>query len=125
MFVLDMGTPVKIIELAKELIRFHGLKPDQDIPIVFSGIRPGEKLYEELLTAEEGTDATSHERVFVARMGTGLDREQSTLFLERLRRSAENFDRESIVSCLKQLVPTYRPFNEARSGPETEGYGGD
>jgi len=122
-FVLDMGKPVKVIELAKELIRFHGLKPDQDIPIVFSGIRPGEKLYEELLTAEEGTDATSHERVFVARMGTGLDREQSTLFLERLRRSAEGFDRESIVSCLQQLVPTYRPFNDTRSEPEIEGQG--
>lgn len=65
-FVLDMGEPVKILDLARELIRFQGLEPDRDIPIVFTGTRPGEKLYEELLTAEEGTDVTSHQRVFVA-----------------------------------------------------------
>ena len=121
-FVLDMGKPVRILDLAKELIRFHGLEPDQDIPIVFSGIRPGEKLYEELLTAEEGTDATSHKRVFVARMGTILGGEQTNLLLERLRRSAEDFDGESIVSCLQQLVPTYRSFKDAHSEPEIEGH---
>jgi len=124
-FVLDMGKPVRVLDLAKELIRFHGLEPDQDIPIVFSGIRPGEKLYEELLTAEEGTDATSHERVFVARMGTALSREQIRQLLERLRQSAEDFDRETIISCLQQLVPTYRSFKDAHSGPEIEGHGGD
>jgi len=122
-FVLDMGKPVRVVDLAKELIRFHGLEPDQDIPIVFSGIRPGEKLYEELLTAEEGTDATSHKRVFVARMGTALGREQTKLLLDRLRQSAEDFDGESIVSCLQQLVSTYRSFKDANSGPEIEGRG--
>jgi len=122
-FVLDMGKPVRVLDLAKELIRFHGLEPDQDIPIVFSGIRPGEKLYEELLTAEEGTDATSHERVFVARMGMTLGREQTKLLLERLRQSAEDIDRELVVSCLQQLVPTYRSFKDAHSGPEIEGHG--
>lgn len=65
--VLDMGEPVKIINLAEELIRLHGLKPYEDIPIEFVGLRPGEKLFEEILTAEEGTVASMHEKVFVAR----------------------------------------------------------
>ena len=65
-FVLDMGEPVKIVDLAHQLITLSGYEPERDIPIVFTGTRPGEKLYEELLTAEEGTDATHHERVFIA-----------------------------------------------------------
>jgi len=74
-FVLDMGKPVKILDIAKELIRFHGLEPDKDIPIVFTGIRPGEKLREELLTAEEGTEATKHKQIYVARMSKSLPSE--------------------------------------------------
>jgi len=109
-FVLDMGKPVKILDLAKELIRFHGLEPDQDIPIVFCGIRPGEKLYEEILTAEEGTDATSHERIFVARMGTSWNQEQLDNSLEQLRLAADDVNRIRIISCLQTLVPTYHPF---------------
>ena len=66
-FVLDMGEPVKILDLAKTLITLSGLEPGKDIEIVFTGIRPGEKLYEELLTAEEGINATTHKRIFVAR----------------------------------------------------------
>ena len=65
-FVLDMGEPVKIMELAKSLIRLSGLQPEEDIEIVITGIRPGEKLHEEILTAEEGVNATVHERIFVA-----------------------------------------------------------
>ncbi|MBT0653129.1 polysaccharide biosynthesis protein [Geomobilimonas luticola] len=65
--VLDMGEPVRVVELAEELIRLHGLKPYDDIPIEFVGLRPGEKLFEEILTAEEGTEATRHQKVFVAR----------------------------------------------------------
>src|SRR5690606_6066952 len=66
-FILDMGKPVKIVDLARDLIRLSGLEPDKDIQIVFTGIRPGEKLYEELLTAEEGTMSTNHQRIFIAR----------------------------------------------------------
>ncbi len=66
-FVLDMGKPVRIIDLARDLIRLSGFEPGVDIPIVTTGIRPGEKLFEELLTAEEGTQATMHERIYVAR----------------------------------------------------------
>ena len=109
-FVLDMGKSVKIVDLAKELIRFHGLKPDEDIPVVYTGIRPGEKLFEELLTAEEGTDATSHERIFVARIGTSWNQEQLDNALEELRLAADDADKSRIISYLQALVPTYQPF---------------
>jgi FlaA1/EpsC-like NDP-sugar epimerase len=65
--VLDMGEPLTIVGLAEELIRIHGLEPYKDIPIEFTGIRPGEKLFEEVLTAEEGTAKTSHEKIFIAK----------------------------------------------------------
>ena len=66
-FVLDMGEPVMIVNIAEELIRLHGLEPYKDINIQFTGLRPGEKLFEEILTAEEGTDASCHEKIFFAR----------------------------------------------------------
>jgi FlaA1/EpsC-like NDP-sugar epimerase len=74
-FVLDMGEPVRIVELAEELIRIHGLEPYKDIDITFAGLRPGEKLFEEILTAEEGTDASKHEKVFIARNSTQHSRD--------------------------------------------------
>jgi FlaA1/EpsC-like NDP-sugar epimerase len=66
-FVLDMGDPVKIIDIAKELIRIHGMEPYKDIDIQITEPRPGEKLFEEILTAEEGTEASRHEKIFIAR----------------------------------------------------------
>lgn len=65
--VLDMGEPIKIVEMAEELIRIHGLEPYRDVDLEFVGLRPGEKLFEEILTAEEGTVASKHEKVFVAK----------------------------------------------------------
>jgi FlaA1/EpsC-like NDP-sugar epimerase len=65
-FILDMGEPVNITDIAEELIRIHGLEPYKDIDIIFTGLRPGEKLFEEILTAEEGTVASKHEKVFIA-----------------------------------------------------------
>ena len=66
--VLDMGEPILIQDLARELIKLHNLEVDQDIPIVYTGIRPGEKLFEEILTSEEGTTSTQHERIHVAKI---------------------------------------------------------
>jgi FlaA1/EpsC-like NDP-sugar epimerase len=68
-FVLDMGEPVRIMDLARSLIELSGFEPGKDIEIKVTGIRPGEKLYEELLTAEEGVTATTHERIYVAKRG--------------------------------------------------------
>jgi FlaA1/EpsC-like NDP-sugar epimerase len=71
-FVLDMGQPVKIVDLARDLIQLSGYEPNVDIKIEITGMRPGEKLFEELLTAEEGTQATKHERIYVAKPVDGL-----------------------------------------------------
>jgi FlaA1/EpsC-like NDP-sugar epimerase len=108
-FVLDMGEPVSILELARDLIRSYGMEPDQDIPIVFTGARPGERLSEELLTAEEGTESTTHEKVFVARLGSQWDGEDLDSRLGRLRDVAEHGSREEIVNLLRELVPSYKP----------------
>jgi FlaA1/EpsC-like NDP-sugar epimerase len=66
-FVLDMGDPVRILDIAEELVRIHGMEPYKDIDIQITQLRPGEKLFEEILTAEEGTEASRHEKIFVAR----------------------------------------------------------
>jgi len=108
-FVLDMGEPLSILELARDLIRSHGLEPDEDVPIVFTGMRPGERLFEELLTAEEGTDATTHEKVFVARLGSPWESGKLDERLERLLVAAERGDREEVVAHLRELVPSYSP----------------
>src|SRR3989344_236635 len=72
-FILDMGEPVKIVDLAHELIKLSGLEPDKDIPIVFTGVRPGEKIFEELLTDTEGASATKWEKIFVSKNTNNLD----------------------------------------------------
>ena len=108
-FVLDMGEPVSILELARDLIRSHGLEPDEDIPIVFTGMRPGERLFEELLTAEEGTDSTTHEKVFVARLGSQWESRDLDEGLGRLHAAAERGSRVDIVRVLQELVPSYNP----------------
>jgi FlaA1/EpsC-like NDP-sugar epimerase len=105
-FVLDMGDPVKIVDLAREMITLSGFEPEVDIPITFTGLRPGEKLYEELLTAEEGTSATNHKKIFIAR-SEALDRERLELGLARLQTSATNGDDQAIRRRLHALVSTY------------------
>jgi len=107
-FVLDMGDPVRIVDLARELIRLSGLEPDKDVPIVFADPEPGEKEFEDLLTAEEGTVATRHDRIFAAR-GVIMD---SALLLRRVQwmeECARNQDLGEIAGTLRELVPTYRP----------------
>ena len=103
--VLDMGEPVKIVDLAKDLIRFYGLEPDRDIPIIYTGLRPGEKLFEELLTAEEGTDSTAHERLYIARMGKPEVGWESDL--AKLTEAAEEGDATRVLEMLERLVPRY------------------
>jgi len=104
-FVLDMGEPVKIYDLAKKLIKLSGFKPEVDINIEFTGLRPGEKLYEELLMAEEGLRATKHDKIFVA---PPILKDFKTLKkeIEQLSRVIIN-DSEDITEVLKEIVPTY------------------
>jgi FlaA1/EpsC-like NDP-sugar epimerase len=108
-FVLDMGKPTKIFDLAQEMIRLSGFEPDKDIPIVFTGKRPGEKLFEELLTAEEGTVATKHEKLFVTQGLDTLGAEYMEKVENLIRRTKNNMDKEGIIALLKELVPTYQP----------------
>ncbi|HLF05344.1 MAG TPA: polysaccharide biosynthesis protein, partial [Dehalococcoidia bacterium] len=98
--------PVKIVELARHLIRLSGLEPDRDIAIVFTGARPGEKLFEDLLTAEEGTSATCHERVFRARMTNSLTGLALETCLAQLEQGALNNSRADMMAALQTLVPT-------------------
>lgn len=105
-FVLDMGKPVKIVDLAKQLIELSGLEPDVDITITYTGLRPGEKLYEELLLSEEGTSETSHSEIFVAKPSEiNFDE-----LLEKINRFEDEIEnKEDIIQRLKDLVPTYKP----------------
>ncbi|MDI6618685.1 MAG: nucleoside-diphosphate sugar epimerase/dehydratase [Clostridiales bacterium] len=105
-FVLDMGQPVKIIDLAKDLIRLSGLEPDKDIKIVFTGLRPGEKLYEEVLMAEEGLKKTAHEKIFVGNL-TGIDYNILINELNDFHKIDESDD-YAIKKYLKSIVPTYK-----------------
>ncbi|MEW6614778.1 MAG: nucleoside-diphosphate sugar epimerase/dehydratase [Thermodesulfobacteriota bacterium] len=108
-FVLDMGEPVKIYDIACELIRLSGLEPEKDIPIVFSGIRPGEKLFEELLTAEEGVEPTEHPKIFKARIKEPFSQEFLFRKIEELENFARLQDTPSIITTLKEIIPTYTP----------------
>lgn len=102
-FVLDMGNPVKILDLANDLIRLSGLRPGEDIKIVFTGLRPGEKLYEELLTAEEGLTATRYKKIFVGRPQK-TDHELLERELKKLFDAAESEDEATIRAGLENLV---------------------
>jgi len=107
-FVLDMGEPVRIQDLARNLILLSGLKPDVDIRIEFSGLRPGEKLYEELSGEEEDTVPTSHSQIRVF-TGRGAAQETVSRRLEELRRATEARDAAGVVLSLKELAPDYNP----------------
>ena len=107
-FILDMGDPVSIYHVAEELIRLSGLEPDKDIPIVISGRRPGEKLFEELLTAEEGTTATIHEKIYSARITGKIDKEYLEKIDSLISLAREDKDSQQALSLLKELVPTYK-----------------
>lgn len=106
--MLDMGEPIKILDLARDLIRLSGLELDKDIKIAFTGLEPGEKLYEELLTPQEGVTATKHQRIFVAQL-ENIAEEQLLSQIGELSQSAEALDTDGIIAKLQDLVPTYKP----------------
>ena len=106
-FVLDMGKPMKIVELAENLIRLSGYRPYEDIKIEFTGLRPGEKLYEELLMSEEGLKSTANRLIHI---GKPIDIDEDKFYsqLDELKKAA--FDENSDIRALvKEIVTTYNP----------------
>jgi FlaA1/EpsC-like NDP-sugar epimerase len=112
-YVLDMGEPVKIIDLARQLIRFYGYEPGVNMEIKIVGLRPGEKLYEELMMDEEQDKMrrTEHNKIYVA-PPQKIDTDVFYAQLERLFRAAEHND-EQVIEQLQQIVPTFHPTRGA------------
>jgi len=108
-FILKMGEPVRIADLAREVIKFHGLEPDIDIEIVFTGLRPGEKLYEELITEGEGIVPTRHEKIMVLHANECGNGDLLPTQLDELLRVADTFDIPAIKAKLHEIVPEYTP----------------
>ena len=117
LFVLDMGKPVHILELAENMIRLSGYEPYKDIEIVETGLRPGEKLYEELLVRTEDLDKTGNEQIFIER-DKPLNPEDIARKLEILRQAAATNDDEICRQAMKQVVETYRDPEEVNCQAE-------
>lgn len=110
-FVLDMGQPIKIADLARNLILLSGLKPEEDIRIEFVGARPGEKLYEELSRIEENTLSTAHQKIRIFG-GNGLPAGGMTGYIELLRQLCAQRDLGGLILALRELVPDYSPSTQ-------------
>ena len=120
-FVLDMGEPVKIYDMAKKLVKLSGFEPDLDIKIEITGLRPGEKLYEEVLMAEEGLTETKHEKIHIAKPSdfTMEDIENKLKILnkvldeeEKNRKKTKNYvgiDKSKVKKVMMEVVPTFKP----------------
>lgn len=109
-FILDMGSPVKIRELAENLIRLSGYRVGEDIEIKYTGLREGEKLYEELLIAEEGIRKTENDLIYVAKP-IEIDSDRLFSQLAVLGENIDSFSRTDIIKKLSEIVPTYTPNN--------------
>jgi FlaA1/EpsC-like NDP-sugar epimerase len=107
-FVLDMGDPIKILHLAEQVIRLSGFEPYRDIEIVETAIRPGEKLFEEILTRGEGISSTSHQRLFIAKQDR-VDYSRIGIAMERLQRAIRMADWRVSLDVLREFVPEYTP----------------
>jgi FlaA1/EpsC-like NDP-sugar epimerase len=110
-FILNMGEPIKIVDFAKNLIRLSGFIPDEDIKIKFIGSRPGEKLFEELLTEKERSRVlgeSGHEKIFIAQT-EAVDEEKLEKDIRELEVLAKEMDTEGIIRKLQEIVPTYKP----------------
>ena len=110
-YVFDMGKPVKIIELAKQMIRLSGFVPYDDIDITYTGLRPGEKLYEELLADKENTLPTHHQKILIAKASYDFDSEKLIL-LNNLENQISNNNILRAIEVLKKLVPEFIPLTE-------------
>ena len=109
-FIFDMGESVKIVDLAKKMIKLSGLILDKDIKVVFTGLRPGEKLYEELLADHENTLPTHHSQILVAKVKE-YDFDEVAADIGELITLFDSQDNHSIVSKMKKLVPEFKSNN--------------
>lgn len=107
-FLLEMGAPVKIDAMARDLIRFSGFEPDRDIPIHYIGLRPGEKLYEELITKGENIVPTDHQKIMVLQGQAGESKELDAA-IETMIAAANSRDKDKIKLLFKKSVPEYHP----------------
>ena len=113
-FVLDMGQPIKIVDMARDLIRLSGFEPDVDIKIDFIGLRPGEKLYEELITEGEGIVPTIHKKIMTLH-GEVCSLAQINGKIDTFARLAQDQDAEKIKAALKEIVTDYQPYHNHSS----------
>lgn len=118
LFVLDMGKPVKILELAENMIRLSGYEPYRDIPIVETGLRPGEKLYEELLIRTESLDKTENGMIFIER-DQPITLEELKEKLDALREAIATEDDDVVREALRRVVPTFRTPSEVNAAAES------
>lgn len=116
-FILNMGEPMKIVDLARDMIRLSGLVPDEDIEIVFTGIRPGEKLHEELGTGADQVDRTRHEKIFVGRIPQ-VAPERVMLAVTRLAELVQDGEGKALREELQRLIPEAILSDEAREAAE-------
>lgn len=110
-FVLDMGQPVRVLDLARKVVRLSGLEPDKDIPIIFTGLRPGEKLSEELWLDTEGLRPTTHASIHVLDGGEA-DFHQLRCWLDELSELVNSNNVHGIIQMLKTIIPEYVPSEE-------------
>ncbi|MEA3392280.1 MAG: polysaccharide biosynthesis protein, partial [Candidatus Marinimicrobia bacterium] len=119
-FILKMGEPIKIDKMARDLIRLAGREPDIEIAIKYIGLRPGEKLYEELITEGEGIVPTRHQKIMVLH-GNGKTYSEINHHIIKLKEKAKDFDGEGIKKILKQLIPEYQPAKPTATSAESKG----
>ena len=114
-FVLDMGEPVKVLYLAEQMIRLSGKVPGEDIKIEFTGLRPGEKLHEELFHTDENLADTSHEKVMLA-MSRKTDWQTLVESMDKFRQAVDEFDIDGLNALIQKLVPEMMPHNAGEAG---------
>ncbi len=118
-FIFDMGKPVKILDLAKNIIRLSGYLPDREIKIVFSGLRPGEKLFEELLNDKESTLPTHHPKIMIAKV-RDYPFEDVTAMIDSLQGPYQLGDRQTVVRMIKKFIPEYISNNSMYASLDVE-----
>jgi FlaA1/EpsC-like NDP-sugar epimerase len=116
MFVLDMGEQMKVLDMARTLIRLSGFVPEQDIPITFTGLRPGEKLYEELVGDQESVEPSGVEKITRIRRDPPLEPEALQGRLAELKQYSNGANLDGLLRVLQELVPTYTPSNPSPDG---------